>query len=69
MFAFFNRSRRHVAVLAALAMLASVLVAAPAVAADDIHGAETLRLLSAPARVCLSRDTLMFRRACQRWRH
>ena len=35
MFAFFNRSRRHVAVLAALAMLASVLVAAPAVAADD----------------------------------
>ena len=34
MFAFFNRSRRHVAVLAALAMLASVLVAAPAVAAD-----------------------------------
>ena len=35
MFAFFNRSRRHVAVLTALAMLASVLVAAPAVAADD----------------------------------
>ena len=35
MFAFFNRSRRHVAVLAALAMLASVLVAAPAVAAED----------------------------------
>ena len=35
MFSFFNRSRRHVAVLAALAMLASVLVAAPAVAADD----------------------------------
>ena len=34
MFAFFNRSRRHVAVLAALAMLASVLVAAPALAAD-----------------------------------
>ena len=35
MFAFFNRSRRHVAVLAALAMLASVLVAVPVVAADD----------------------------------
>ena len=35
MFAFFNRSRRHVAVLTALAMVASVLVAAPAVAADD----------------------------------
>ena len=35
MFAFFNRSRRHVAVLAALAMVASVLVAAPAVAAHD----------------------------------
>ncbi len=31
----FNRSRRHVAVLAALAMLASVLVTVPAVAADD----------------------------------
>ena len=45
MFAFFNRSRRHVAVLAALAMVASVLVAAPAVAADDPE-AGALRLLS-----------------------
>ena len=35
MFATFRNFRRHVAVLAALAMVASVLVAAPAVAADD----------------------------------
>ncbi len=35
MFATFRRFRRHVAVLTALAMLASVLVAVPAVAADD----------------------------------
>ncbi len=34
MFASFSRVRRHVAVLTALAMMASVLVAAPAVAAD-----------------------------------
>ena len=35
MFATFRRFRRHVAVLTALALLASVLVAVPAVAADD----------------------------------
>ncbi|MDE0121492.1 MAG: S-layer homology domain-containing protein, partial [bacterium] len=34
MFASFSRFRRHVAVLTALAMMASVLVAVPAVAAD-----------------------------------
>ena len=35
MFATFRRFRRHVAVLATLAMLASVLVAVPVSAADD----------------------------------
>ncbi len=35
MFATFSRIRRHVAVLSALALMASVLVAVPAVAADD----------------------------------
>ena len=52
MFAFFNRSRRHVAVLAALAMLASVLVAAPAVAADDPPKPDLTRLLSAACDGC-----------------
>ncbi len=49
MFASLSRFRRLVAVLSALALMASVLAAAPAVAADDPK--RTTRLLSVPARV------------------
>ena len=61
MFATFRNSRRHVAVLAALAMLASVLVAAPAVAAKRSRSRTTrLRLMRAVTR--RRRGSLMFPR-------
>ncbi len=69
MFATFRNFRRHIAVLAALAMLASVLVAAPAVAADDPPEPSYTASFDACEGASESGYTDVPAGHCQRWRH